>query len=149
MQVSEIYCRSQLHTAFQKLLLRTGVLQQVCSADQGRFSHNLLHGLQVCPALLTGVYILPDSCQQLTSCSLIKYCSAVGYTIPYYQAGQKGPCAGKAASTTPVAKLKSRRSLRQWLSDLKHERVLLPFFVILLISGGSCKGEAGAGFGIH
>ena len=62
-------------------------------------------------------------------------CSAVGYTIPYYQAGQKGPCFGKTTSTTPAAKLKSRRSLRQWLYDLRYEPVLLPFFIILAISG--------------
>ena len=59
----------------------------------------------------------------------------MGYTIPYYQAGQKGPCFGKTTSTAPAAKLKSRRSLRQWLHDLRYEPVLLPFFIILLVSG--------------
>ena len=64
-------------------------------------------------------------------------CRLAGYLVPYYAvseetAAPEGLCAGEAL-IAPLSAL-PRRSLRQWLSDLKDEQFLLPSFIFMLIA---------------
>lgn len=67
-------------------------------------------------------------------------CRLAGYLVPYYSlseetAAPEGLCAGEALIAPPSSL--PRRSLRQWLSDLKFEQFLLPSFIFMLIAAVS------------